>query len=162
MKVVLIVIDSLGIGGAPDAAAFGDEGSNTLKSISQNTAFKVPELLKLGLGNIDSVDYLPAAKHPEADYGRLFELKPNKDTVSGHWEMTGVVAKAFRTFPNGFPKDLIERFERETGYKALVNLPYSGTEVIRDHGAEQLSGGVIVYTSADSVLQLRRIPTLCP
>lgn len=154
MRAFLIVIDSLGIGGAPDAAAFGDEGSNTLKSVSGNSEFRVPELIKLGLGNIDSVYYLPKVKKCEADHGRLFEKNPNKDTVSGHWEMTGVVAKAFRTFPNGFPQELIDRFERETGYKALVNRPYSGTEVIKDWGEEQLKGGVIVYTSADSVLQI--------
>ena len=154
MKVCLVVLDSLGIGFAPDAADFGDSGSNTLKAISKSKEFWVPELIKSGLGNIDSVDYLPSVASADGDYGRLYELNPNKDTVSGHWEMAGVVAPKFKTFPEGFPKELIGRFERETGYRALVNRPYSGTEVIRDFGIEQLKGGVIVYTSADSVLQI--------
>ena len=154
MKVCLVVLDSLGIGFAPDAAEFGDSGSNTLKAISKSKEFWVPELIKSGLGNIDSVDYLPSVASADGDYGRLYELNPNKDTVSGHWEMAGAVAPKFNTLPDGFPKELIGRFERETGYRALVNRPYSGTEVIRDFGIEQLKGGVIVYTSADSVLQI--------
>lgn len=155
MKAVLIVLDSLGIGGATDAALYGDLGSDTLRAVSRSPYFKVPNLLKAGLANIDNVDYLPAPKNFSGAVARLKEKGKNKDTVSGHWELAGVIADPFKTFPNGFPAKLIARFESETGYRALVNAPYSGTEVIRDYGSEQLSGkNLIVYTSADSVLQI--------
>ena len=155
MKAVLIVLDSMGIGGATDADLYGDLGSDTLKAVSRSPYFRVPNLIKAGLANIDNVDYLPAPDSFSGAVARLREKGKNKDTLSGHWELTGVVAEPFKTFPEGFPAELIARFESETGYRALVNAPYSGTDVIRDYGYEQtLSKSVIVYTSADSVLQI--------
>lgn len=155
MKAVLITLDSLGIGGARDAADFGDSGSDTLRAVSRESGFRIPNLLNLGLGNIDNIDYLPAVSSPVGAYARLTEKGKNKDTLAGHWELTGVVAEPFRTYPDGFPATLIERFERDTGYKALVNKAYSGTEVVSEYGARQMKGkNVIVYTSADSVLQI--------
>lgn len=156
MKVFLIVLDSLGAGALPDAAEFGDAGANTLKSISRSGRFFIPNLISLGLGNIEGLSFLGAADRPLASYGRARELSRGKDTTVGHWEIAGVVSlRPLPTFPDGFPPELIRRFSREVGRGVLCNKPYSGTEVIRDYGEESVgTGKLIVYTSADSVFQI--------
>ncbi len=155
-RVFLIVFDSFGIGGAKDAKEFGDEGSNTLKSISKSDCFNAPNLTKMGLFNIDGIDFGKGVKNPIASFGRAEEVSAGKDSTTGHWEIAGIVSKTpFPTFPNGFPDDLIEKLEKVWGRKIIVNKPYSGTDVIRDYGKEHIkTGNIIVYTSGDSVLQV--------
>ena len=156
-RVFIIVLDSFGIGEMPDAADFGDAGSNTLKSISKSKNFSVPNLLDLGLGNIDGVDFLHRSEKPTGAYARLSERSKGKDTTTGHWEIAGIVSETpMPTYPDGFPDEVISEFCRATGKeKVLCNLPYSGTKVINDYGEEHLKTGFpIVYTSADSVFQI--------
>ena len=155
-RIFLIVLDSYGIGNAPDAEAFGDFGANTLKSISQNENYATPNMNKIGLANIDGVETLPKEERTMGAYGRLQEASKGKDTTIGHWEIAGIISeKPLPTYPNGFPKELLDEFSRQTGRGVLCNLPYSGTEVIRDYGEEHLkTGSLIVYTSADSVFQI--------
>ncbi|MBR6793200.1 MAG: phosphopentomutase [Clostridia bacterium] len=156
MRVFLIVLDSVGAGALPDAAAFGDAGAHTIKSISKSPAFSIPNLKKMGLGNIEGLEFLGAEPQPLASYGRAREASRGKDTTVGHWELAGVISeKPLPTFPKGFPAELLEKFTEITGRGVLCNLPYSGTDVIRDYGEESVkSGKVIVYTSADSVFQI--------
>ena len=155
-RVFLIVLDSCGIGQMPDCERFGDIGVNTLKSCSTSSKFSIPNLLKAGIGNIDGVDYLPKVAAPQGAYARLTERSMGKDTTIGHWEIAGVVSpQPLPTFPEGFPQEVLEEFEKLTGRGVLCNKPYSGTDVIRDYGPEQLETGKwIVYTSADSVFQV--------
>lgn len=159
-RVILIVMDSFGIGYEPDADLFHDVGANTLKSCTSSKYFKSPNLAKLGLFKIDGVKAsreLPELSIvPTGTYARLREASMGKDTTIGHWEIAGVISKSpLPTYPDGFPKEVIDMFEEVTGYKALCNKPYSGTEVIRDYGDEMVStGNPIVYTSADSVMQI--------
>ena len=155
-RVFLIVLDSLGIGAAPDAEKFGDSGANTLKSLYKTGTLSIPNLIKMGLGNIDGIDYLEKASLPLAAVGRLSELSLGKDTTTGHWEIAGLVSEnPFPTYPDGFPKEIIKEFERITCRRVICNKPYSGTEVIRDFGKEHIeTGALIVYTSADSVFQI--------
>lgn len=155
-RVFLVVLDSLGIGHADDAALFGDEGSNTLKSVMSADP-KLPNLAKLGLFNIGRAELTQfGVVKPEGLYGYAEEMSNGKDTTVGHWEITGIVSeRALPTYPNGFPKEVIDRFCRENGVEILCNLPYSGTEVIKDYGDEHVrTGKPIVYTSADSVFQI--------
>lgn len=155
-RAFVIVLDSFGIGGAPDAAAFGDEGSNTLASVAAQPGFAVPCLQKLGLFNIDGVTCGSGAEAPSGAYGRMLERSCGKDTTVGHWELMGVEsAEPLPTFPQGFPASFTAELSRRTGHTLLCNKPYSGTQVIRDYGEEQVrTKGLILYTSADSVLQL--------
>ena len=155
-RVFLIVLDSFGIGGAPDAAAFGDEGSNTLATIVRSPEYHTPNMEKLGLFHIDGVDCAPRRGTPVGAYARLTEKSQGKDTTTGHWEIAGIVSeKPMPTYPDGFPEELLEEFSRRTGCGILCNKPYSGTEVIRDYGREhEKTGKLIVYTSADSVFQI--------
>ena len=155
-RVFLIVLDSLGIGEAPDAKEFKDEGANTLRSAFLTSKLYIPNLLSLGIGNIDGIDFLEKCENPRATVGRLTELSAGKDTTIGHWEISGVLSeKPLPTYPCGFPDDIIKKFEAETKRGVLCNKPYSGTDVIRDYGEEHLkSGDLIVYTSADSVFQI--------
>lgn len=163
-RVFLIVLDSFGIGNAPDAAAFGDEGSNTLAAVAHSSKFCVPNMQKLGLFNIDGVNTGVKTPQPSACFARLREISMGKDTTIGHWEMAGVVShQPLPTFPNGFPASFIKDFEEKTGRKTLCNLPYSGTEVIKDYGEEHLrTGALIVYTSADSVCQIAANEAIVP
>ena len=163
-RIFLIVLDSYGIGNAPDAEAFGDFGANTLKSISQNENYATPNMNKIGLANIDGVETLPKEERTMGAYGRLQEASKGKDTTIGHWEIAGIISeKPLPTYPNGFPKKLLDEFSRQTGRGVLCNLPYSGTEVIRDYGEEHLkTGALIVYTSADSVFQIAAHEELVP
>ena len=153
-RVFLIVLDSFGVGEMPDAHRFGDQGSNTLNSIRNLPEFDCPNLVKLGLFNIDGVG--GGIDKPMAHYGKCMESSNGKDTTVGHWEIAGLVSdKDLPTFPSGFPKEIIDAFEKATGRKTLCNKPYSGTEVIKDYGAEHIKkGDLIVYTSADSVFQI--------
>ena len=155
-RVFLIVLDSFGIGAEPDAAAFGDEGTNTLGAIAKHPNFNCPNLQKLGLFNIDGVTAGEKTAAPTGSFARLQEQSMGKDTTIGHWEIAGIVSEnPLPTYPNGFPKEVIDEFSRLTGRKVLCNLPYSGTDVIRDYGREQVeTGALIVYTSADSVFQI--------
>ncbi len=157
-RVILIVLDSVGIGELPDAPAYGDEGSNTLGNIAKQVPLKLPTLRALGLGQL--VDLGPdTGLHsfpPRGAYGRMAEASPGKDSVTGHWEMMGIVLdRPFPTFPDGFAPDLIREFERRIGRGTLGNVVASGTEIIERLGAEHMrSGRPIVYTSADSVFQI--------
>lgn len=152
------MLDSFGVGALPDSADFGDAGCNTLKSCFGTGRLNVPNMRRLGLFNIDGVDL--AEKCPENElcgsFMRIAERSRGKDTTTGHWEIAGVVSeKPFPTFPNGFPQELIERFEQAVGRKVICNKPYSGTKVIADYGREHIeTGALIVYTSADSVFQI--------
>lgn len=155
-RVFLIVLDSFGIGNAPDAANFGDEGANTLHTITQSSEYDTPNMNRLGLALIDGVDYLEKPEKVTGSYGRLQEASKGKDTTIGHWEIAGIISpQALPTYPNGFPKELLDEFSKRTGRGVLCNLPYSGTDVIRDYGEEHIrTGKLIVYTSADSVFQI--------
>ena len=155
-RIFLIVLDSCGVGAAPDSEAFGDFGVNTLRSCAASKKFSIPNLIRAGLGNMDGIDYLPKEPHPTAAQARLQEASKGKDTTIGHWEIAGIVSpNPLPTYPQGFPQEVLEEFERATGRGVLCNLPYSGTEVIRDYGEEQKKTGKwIVYTSADSVFQV--------
>ena len=164
MRVFLIVLDSFGVGNAPDAAAFGDEGSNTFKACFDSGKLNIPNMKKLGLFNIDGVDFGEREKEPLGAYARLVEESAGKDTTIGHWEIAGVVSeKPLPVFPNGFPDEIIKEFERRTGRKTLCNKPYSGTEVIKAYGEEHMkTGALIVYTSADSVFQVAANENVVP
>ena len=155
-RVFLIVLDSFGIGAEPDAAAFGDEGTNTLASIASSPAFDTPRMRQLGLFNIDGVSCGRKAEAPAGAFARLQEASNGKDTTIGHWEIAGVESpRALPTYPDGFPPEVIAEFEARTGRKVLCNKPYSGTQVLVDYGEEHLrTGALIVYTSADSVFQI--------
>lgn len=155
-RVFLIVLDSVGIGYAPDAEAFGDVGANTMLRISGSDNFNVPNLIKMGLGNIDGVSYLASEQKPIAAVARMREQSRGKDTTIGHFEIAGIVSdKPLPTYPDGFPRSIISAFEKATGRRVICNKPYSGTDVIRDYGDEHVkSGALIVYTSADSVFQI--------
>ena len=156
-RVFVIVLDSVGIGNAPDAHEFGDAGANTMKRISASREFSIPNLISLGLGNIDGVDYLERADAPLATVARLVEKSRGKDTTVGHWELMGIVSEyPMPTYPDGFPGEVIDEFVKRTGVPGvLANKPYSGTVVIDEFGDEHVrTGKPIVYTSADSVFQI--------
>ncbi len=157
MRVIWMIIDSVGIGEMPDSKDFGDIGVNTLGNIVKfYKDIKIPNLINLGIANIDKIDFLDNIENPIGCFGRCLEVSNGKDTTTGHWEMTGVlVKKPFKTFENGFPKDIIEEFEKRTNRKVVGNKPASGTEILDEYGEHQMkTGDVIVYTSADSVFQI--------
>ena len=164
MRVFLTVLDSFGIGALPDANKFGDNGANTLKSVISSGALNVPSLIKCGLGNIDGVENHEKCDTPLGAFGRIAEKSMGKDTTVGHWEIAGVVSKKpLPTYPNGFPREVLDEFTKRTGYGVLCNKPYSGTQVIADYGGEHLdTGKLIVYTSADSVFQIAAHEDLLP
>lgn len=155
-RVFLIVLDSVGIGEMPDAAEYGDEGSNTILAASKSPYFSMPNMKKMGYFNIDGVHVYDREQSPLASYARMAESSKGKDTTIGHWEIAGVISKSpLPTYPNGFPEEIIDEFSKRTGRGVLCNRPYSGTEVIKDYGDEHCkSGNLIVYTSADSVFQI--------
>ena len=163
-RVFLIVLDSFGIGEEPDAAKFGDHGVNTLRSVSGSSAFAAPNLIQLGLFNIDGVGCGTPSSAPSGAFARLQERSNGKDTTIGHWEIAGLVSpKALPTYPSGFPENVIREFSQKTGRGVLCNKPYSGTEVIKDYGEEHLrTGSLIVYTSADSVFQIAAHEAVVP
>lgn len=155
-RVFLTVLDSVGIGEMPDADKFGDAGSNTIAAAASSPYFSMPNMQKLGFFNIDGVTCREGVKDPQGAFARMTERSQGKDTTIGHWEIAGVVSnQPLPTFPNGFPHELLDAFEKETGRGVLCNRPYSGTEVIKDFGREHVeTGKLIVYTSADSVFQI--------
>ncbi len=156
-RVIIIVLDSAGIGELPDAAEYGDEGSNTLGNIAAAVpGFSLPNLEKLGLGNIDGIVGFKAAEEPLGCFGKMAERSVGKDTTTGHWELAGItLRKPFPVYPEGFPGDLVERFEKAIGTKTLGNYPASGTVIIKELGQQHVKTGYpIIYTSADSVFQI--------
>lgn len=163
-RVFLTVLDSVGIGEMPDAAEYGDAGSNTLLAVSKSRYFSMPNMRKLGFFNIDGVNIGEKEPHPSGSFARMMELSKGKDTTIGHWEIAGIVSKKpLPVYPNGFPQAVIREFERRTNRRTLCNQPYSGTEVIRDYGKRHLdTGDLIVYTSADSVFQVAAHEDIVP
>ena len=155
-KILLLVMDSVGIGEMPDAAQFGDKGADTLGHLFLHYCLKVPNMIALGLGNIEGVEIPLRAAQPRGAYGKAAERLNAKDTTGGHWEMAGVtLKKPFPVYPHGFPKDVIDQLEKAIGRRVLGNVPASGTVIIQQLGDEHVrTGQPIVYTSADSVLQI--------
>lgn len=164
-RAVIIVLDSVGCGDAPDAAAYGDEGSNTLGNIARAVGgLNLPNMQKMGLGNLTNIQGVPPTTDTIGAYGRLTETSAGKDTTTGHWELGGVPLKTpFPTYPNGFPTEVIAEFERRIGRGTLGNYPASGTEIIKELGEEHMrTGKPIVYTSADSVFQIAAHTDIIP
>lgn len=155
-RVFLIVLDSFGIGALPDAADYGDKGTNTLASVSRSPYFSMPHMRKLGLFNLDGVTVSEKEEDPIGVVARMKEASRGKDTTIGHWEIAGICSeKPLPTYPDGFPEEILKEFSIQTGRGVLCNRPYSGTEVIKDYGDEHVrTGKLIVYTSADSVFQI--------
>ena len=156
-RIHLIVLDSVGIGEAPDAADFDDIGSDTLGHIARECGgLNMPNMAALGLSNIREIEGVPATDQPRAYYTKMQEASNGKDTMTGHWEIMGLyIDTPFRVFPDGFPDELIQRIEEKTGRKVIGNKPASGTEIIEELGEEHVkTGALIIYTSADSVLQI--------
>jgi phosphopentomutase len=155
-RVIWIVLDSVGIGEMPDAAQYGDVGSDTLGNIARLRGLHLPNMARLGLGNIKPLTGIAAAASPAGAYGKCTLASPGKDTTTGHWEMAGIhLAKPFPLYPHGFPADVMDEFERRTGRRSLGNKAASGTEIIKELGEEHMrTGSPIVYTSADSVFQI--------
>ena len=155
-RIIWIVLDSVGIGELPDAADYDDVGRNTLGHIAKSRPLALPNLVRLGLANIAPLDHLTPPANPEGCYGKGATHSPGKDTTTGHWEMAGIwLPQAFPVYKQGFPRELIEQFERAIGRKTLGNKPASGTEIIKELGEEHVRTGFpIVYTSGDSVFQI--------
>lgn len=163
-RIFLIVLDSLGAGEMPDAAKFGDAGASTLGTLHKTGKLHIPNLISLGLGNIEGLSYLGKTEKPKAAYCKMAEKSNGKDTTIGHWEIAGIVSETpLPTYPDGFPKEVIDNFISATNRGVLCNKPYSGTDVIRDYGEEHLkTGDLIVYTSADSVFQIAAHEDIVP
>jgi phosphopentomutase len=164
-RIGLIVLDSVGIGELPDAEKFGDKGAHTLGHIGERVeGFSLPHLQAMGLGNIEQIQGVSAVDHPTAAFGKMAEVSVGKDTMTGHWELMGLkVTIPFQTYPEGFPEALIKEFEQETGRKVIGNKPASGTEILVELGETQMKTGAwIVYTSADSVLQIAAHEEIIP
>ncbi|MDN5326891.1 MAG: phosphopentomutase [Moorella sp. (in: firmicutes)] len=155
-RVILIVLDSVGVGALPDAAQYGDEGSNTLAHIAATVDLRLPNLTRLGVGNITPLRGIPPVGTPVAAWGKMASQTAGKDTTSGHWELAGLILeRPFPLYPHGFPPEIIEPFEKAIGRRVLGNKPASGTAIIEELGAEHMRTGYpIVYTSADSVFQI--------
>ena len=163
-RIIWIVLDSVGVGEMPDAADYGDVGSDTLGNIARQRGLNLPNLCRLGLGNLKPIPQLPKAEHPEGAYGRCTLCSPGKDTTTGHWEMVGIhLAKPFPLFPHGFPPEIMREFESRIGRSTLGNKAASGTEIIKELGDEHVrTGSPIVYTSADSVFQIAAHESVIP
>ncbi|MBO8138554.1 MAG: phosphopentomutase [Desulfotomaculum sp.] len=164
-RIILIVLDSVGIGELPDAGEYGDSGSNTLVNTAKAVGgLNLPNLAKLGLGNIAQIDGVPPNPNPAGSYGKMAEQSKGKDTTTGHWELTGIILdRPFPVFPNGFPDDFIEQYEKRIGRKVLGNKPASGTKIIEELGKQHMeTGSPIVYTSADSVFQIAAHEDIIP
>ena len=163
-RAFIIVLDSCGAGALPDAADFGDFDCNTIKRISRSDLFDCTNTRKMGLGNIEGLEFLGGCEAPSAAYAKMAELSKGKDTTIGHWEIAGVISETpLPTYPCGFPKEILDRFSKETGRGVLCNATYSGTDVIRDFGKEHIeTGDLIVYTSADSVFQIAAHESVVP
>ena len=165
MRLIIVVLDGVGAGAMPDAAEYGDSGSNTLANTARVLGgLSLPNLQKMGLGNIMQIEGVPPCGKPSACYGIMKERSKGKDTITGHWEMAGIITnRPFPVFPNGFPPEIIERFEEAIGRRIIGNHSASGTQIIEDLGAEHMrTGRPIVYTSADSVFQLAAHESVIP
>ncbi len=162
-RVFIFVLDSLGIGAAPDAEKFGDKDANTLKRISKSKKFNIPNLIEMGISNIEGLEYFDETLNPTAAAFRLSEKSQGKDTTTGHWEMMGAVLdKPFPTYPEGFPKELLDEFSKRCGRGVICNKVGSGTDIIEKWGNEHIkTGSLIVYTSADSVFQIAAHDSVC-
>ena len=163
-RAIIVVADSMGCGYMNDSADYGDAGADTLGHIAETVGLNIPHLREMGLANIRPLKGIEPVENPTAYYGKIAERSKGKDTTTGHWEIAGLVTeKPFPTYPNGFPKDLIEEFEKQTGKKVIGNYPASGTAIIADLGEEQMkTGALIVYTSADSVFQIAAHEEIIP
>lgn len=163
-RVFLIILDSLGIGSMPDAKEYGDEGSNTLKAIVSSDEYDTPNLRKLGLFNIDGIDYCEKEPFPQASFARMSEMSKGKDTTIGHWEICGCISESsLPVYKDGFPNEIIYKFSDLTGREVICNKPYSGTQLLLDYGQEhEKTGALIVYTSADSVFQIAAHEDIVP
>jgi len=163
-KAILIVLDSVGIGALADAAAYGDAGADTLGHIINTCHPSMPNMMEMGLANIDDISFSGAVSAPAGCYGKMKEVSAGKDTTTGHWEISGVqLARPFPTFPNGFPQEFIDAFEKATGRGTLGNKPASGTAILDELGEEHIkTGKLIVYTSADSVFQIAANEAVVP
>ena len=155
-RIVWVVLDSVGVGALPDAEQYGDAGRNTLGHIAESRPLAIPNLVRLGLANIEPLAHLSPAEAPSGCYGKGATRSPGKDTTTGHWEMAGIwLERAFPVYPKGFPPEVMEAFERAIRRKTLGNKPASGTEILKELGAEHIRTGYpIVYTSGDSVFQI--------
>ena len=163
-RIHLIVMDSVGIGEGPDAKAFNDEGSHTLKHTLEGFSQDLPNLQKLGLGNIDALPVIDKVEQPQAFFTKLSEASVGKDTMTGHWEIMGLnIMQPFKVYPDGFPDELVQEIEALTGRKVVANRPASGTQIIDECGEHQMqTGDLIVYTSADPVLQIAAHEDIIP
>ena len=163
-RAIIVVADSMGCGYMNDSADYGDAGADTLGHIAETVGLNIPNLRHMGLANIRPLKGIEPVENPTAYYGKIAERSKGKDTTTGHWEIAGLITeKPFPTYPNGFPKDLIEEFEKQTGKKVIGNYPASGTAIIADLGEEQMkTGALIVYTSADSVFQIAAHEEIIP
>lgn len=164
-RVVLIVLDSVGIGELPDAAEYGDNGSNTVGNIVKVCGtLDIPNLSRLGMGKIDGIDYIAVPQKIEGCYGRMAEVSKGKDTITGHWEIAGLQLEyPFPTYPQGFSEEILEKFQKLTGRGVLANCTASGTEIIKEYGEEHMNTGkLIIYTSADSVFQIAAHEEIVP
>ncbi len=164
-RVVLVVIDACGIGELPDAAAYNDQGASTIPNVAKAVGgLCMPACQKLGLGNIAPIAGVPPESAPSGSYGKMIERSPGKDSTTGHWEIAGVVLEQpFPVFPNGFPRDIVEQFEKAAGIQTIGNVAASGTEIIERLGEEHIkTGKIILYTSADSVFQLAAHDDIIP
>ena len=163
-RAIIVVADSMGCGFMNDSADYGDAGADTLGHIAETVGLNIPNLRQMGLANIRPLKGIEPVENPTAYYGKIAEKSKGKDTTTGHWEIAGLITeKPFPTYPNGFPKDLIEEFEKQTGKKVIGNYPASGTAIIADLGEEQMkTGALIVYTSADSVFQIAAHEEIIP
>lgn len=163
-KAIIIVLDSVGIGELPDAAAYGDKGADTLGHIINTCHPELPNMMGLGLANIDGASFPGKVDAPKGCYGKLREVSAGKDTTTGHWEIAGIqLEHAFPTFPNGFPQDFIEKYEKAIGRGTIGNKAASGTTILDELGEEHLkTGKLIVYTSADSVFQIAANEAIVP
>jgi phosphopentomutase len=163
-RVVWVVLDSVGIGELPDASQYGDVGRDTLGHIAHSRALNIPNLVRLGLANVKPLDHLTPPAHPAGSFGKGVTRSPGKDTTTGHWEMAGIwLDQAFPVYPQGFPRPLIEEFERQIGRPIIGNKPASGTEIIKELGEEHMRTGLpIVYTSGDSVFQIATHEEIIP
>ncbi|MBU1073549.1 phosphopentomutase, partial [bacterium] len=154
---IVIILDGVGVGALPDAAAYGDVGSDTLGHTAEHVGgLALPCLQALGLGNLHGIEGVPPAARPRGSYGRMAEMSKGKDSTTGHWELMGVLTdRPYPTYPAGFPEDLLAAFRETTGHDLIGNRPASGTQIIQDLGDEHVATGkLIVYTSADSVFQI--------
>ena len=163
-RIIWIVLDSVGIGEMPDAKDYGDVGSDTLGNIARQRPLNLPNLQRLGLGNIKRLQGVQQILNPTGAFGKCALASPGKDTTTGHWEMVGIhLGKPFPLYPHGFPTEIVSEFERQIGRKVLGNKPASGTEIIKELGEEHiLTGSPIVYTSADSVFQIAAHESVIP